>query len=151
MRPLVPFILILFLTAGAASSLSGKEKNNLLRKTKERVGGVTKKLAEPITDPKAAFSYWFDFDPRIERGEKKNRNILPLIVSSPERGFGLGLKYAQESLWNKKDVVRVQMIQTLKSKSSYQLKYQFPPNVFTRIGGEPIRTGERKRIRAGTL
>lgn len=117
------------------SSIQSQEKN-LLEKTGQVMGEVTKKIAEPIVDPKAAFSYWFDFDPRIERGEKKNFNILPLFVSSPERGQGFGVKYAQESLWRKNDIIKIHAIQTLKGKSAYQLNYHLPPTLMTKAGGE---------------
>ncbi|OGR82026.1 MAG: hypothetical protein A2636_07250 [Elusimicrobia bacterium RIFCSPHIGHO2_01_FULL_64_10] len=86
-------------------------------------------LAPAAADDRA-FSTWLDFNPQIERGEKKNYNLLPLFVSSPERGQGFGLKYAQQSLLNREDVVRVQAIQTLLGKSSYDLVYEFPPRSF---------------------
>lgn len=135
------FFSLLFLQIFSSFFISAKENNKLIEKTKKTVEKVTKKIAEPITDPKAAFSYWFDFDPRIERGEKTNFNILPLVVVSPERGFGLGLQFAQESLLRKKDIVRIRTIQTLKNKSSYRFIYQLPPSfikhrLFDRAGGE---------------
>ncbi len=141
-------ILMLCLLADAFTPALAQEKKNkfiknnkIIQKTGETVGKVTKKLAEPITDPKAAFSYWFDFDPLIQSGEKTNINFLPLVVSSPERGFGLGLKYAQESLIRKSDVVRIHTVQTLKNKSAYRLSYQLPPSFFSQsilehVGGE---------------
>jgi len=89
--------------------------------------------AEPV---KKFVTNWLDYNPAIERGEKKNYNILPLFVSSPERGQGFGIKYAQESLLAKKDVIRLQAVQTLKNKSSYELKYEFPPDLIHRFGGE---------------
>ncbi len=85
---------------------------------------------------KKTFSYWFDFDPRIEKGEKKNINILPLIVFTPEKGFGLGLKFAQESFLKKKDIIKLTTIQTLKSKSEYRVIYKFPRNIFRKFTGE---------------
>ncbi len=91
----------------------------------------------PIKKIEKAVSTWFDYNPSIASGEKKNYNILPLFVSSPERGQGFGIKYAQESLFAKKDVIWVQAVQTLKSKSSYEFKYEFPPNIINhRLGAE---------------
>jgi len=107
-----------------------EKKKTLLKRTGENIVRISRQLAKPITDPKATFSTWFDFNPQIERGERKNYNILPLFVSSPERGQGFGIKYAQESLINKHDVIRIQAIQTVKNSSSYQLKYEFPPDLF---------------------
>ncbi len=101
-----------------------------------RADKLINKITEPIRDPKKAVSTWFDYNPQIETGEKKNYNILPLFVSSPERGQGLGIKYAQESLFAKKDVIRVQAVQTAKNKSSFELKYEFPPEMIHRFGGE---------------
>jgi len=89
--------------------------------------------AEPV---KKFVSTWFDYNPQIESGEKKNYNVLPLFVSSPERGQGFGIKHAQESLLAPKDILRLQAVQTLKNKSSYELKYEFPPGLMRRIGGE---------------
>lgn len=107
----------------------------VIEKTGDVVTGVADKITEPIRDPRSAVSTWFDYNPAIERGEKKNYNVLPLFVSSPERGQGFGVKYAQESLFGKKDVIRVQAVQTLKGKSSYELNYEFPPDMF-RFGAE---------------
>lgn len=109
---------------------------NGIKKTGETVENVAKTIVEPILNPKAAVSRWFDYDPRLETGEKKNFNILPLFVSSPERGIGFGIKFAQKSLLNKNDLVHLQAIQTLKSKSAYRIKYLFPPDFFRKIGAE---------------
>ena len=114
----------------ARPSLLAQEEKTLINKTSEATGKLSQKIAEPVRNPMAAFSTWFDFNPRVESGEKKNYNILPLFVSSPERGQGFGIKYAQMSLINRRDVIRMQAIQTLKGKSSYHLKYEFPPDVF---------------------
>ncbi len=123
-----------------AAPLSGAEINNAAKKVIKKTGAVIGNaggvLSEPIRNPRAAVRRWFDYDPRIESGEKKNFNILPLIVSSPERGFGFGLKFAEASFWRKSDVVRVQAVQTLKNKSSFEIKYELPPEMFAQAGGE---------------
>ena len=145
--------LLILLILGKSPTAHSEEKKNLIKdnkiiqktgqtikKTGEAVGEAVEKvsqtIAEPILNPKAARSHWFDFDPQIESGEKKNINILPLVVSSPERGFGLGLKFAQESMFRKSDVLRIHTVQTLKNKSSYRLSYKLPPNLFKKAGGE---------------
>ena len=95
----------------------------VINKTGEVVTGVAETITDPILNPRKAVMTWFDYNPAIESGEKKNYNILPLFVSSPERGQGFGIKYAQESLFAKKDVIWVQAVQTLKNKSSVEIKY----------------------------
>ena len=134
---------ILLLFPNPLFSQEKEGRKNLIEKTVEKTGqtvkGMTQMITEPIRDPKAAFSTWFDYNPEIERGEKKNYNLLPLFVSSPERGQGFGLKYAQQSLLKKDDILRIQAVQTLKNKSSYELMYEFPPNILSwasRFGGE---------------
>jgi len=128
--------LIYILTAWG-SLLYSQSPKEFLRKTGKTLNNVKNKITEPIRDPKKAVSTWFDYNPRIESGEAKNYNILPLFVSSPERGQGFGVKYAQESLLGSKDVVHLQAIQTLKDKSSYKVEYEFPPDVIHhRLGAE---------------
>lgn len=105
--------------------------------TGRALDGAAHKVMEPIRDPHSAFATWFEFDPKVESGEKPNFNILPLFVSSPERGQGFGIKVARESLFKKKDVIRAQAVQTLKNRSSYRLVYEFPPDMVTaNLGGE---------------
>ena len=109
----------------------------IIHRTGEVMTGAADTITEPFLNPKKALSTWFDYNPHIQSGEKKNYNVLPLFVSSPERGQGFGVKYAQESLLVHKDVLRLQAVQTLKSKSSYELKYEFPPqSLIRRFGGE---------------
>lgn len=107
-----------------------------IKKGNEFIGKVAQKVTEPIRDPKTAFSYWFDFDPRIIAGEKKNFNLVPLFASSPERGVGFGFMFAQESLWKKNDVIKVNAIQTLKNKSLYSFGYQLYPGMVQKISSE---------------
>ena len=139
------FAILLFLLTSSAWGANPVEKilkdagaagKAVIKKTGDAVTGVADKVSEPIRNPRKAVSTWFDYNPAIERGERKNYNILPLFVSSPERGQGFGVKYAQESLFGKKDVIRVQAVQTLKNKSCYEFKYEFPPNMFHKIGAE---------------
>jgi outer membrane protein assembly factor BamA len=120
---------VLLSGAGSAESLR--------RKTGKALGKAAEKVMEPIRNPQSAFTTWFEFDPRIESGEKANFNILPLFVSSPERGQGFGVKLARESLFKNKDIIRVQAIQTIKNRSSYRLGYELPPDLISaNFGGE---------------
>ena len=138
LNPLSKKLALFIFFASLASPLFPAE-NTLIEKTGQAIGSVAQKIAEPIRDPKAAISTWFDFNPRIESGEKTDYNVLPLFVSSPERGQGFGVKYAQASLLKRNDVLRIQAIQTLKNKSGYELRYELPPNlvsVLSRFGGE---------------
>ncbi len=132
-------LLIAPLCLTADLSFSG-DKNpddkNIIARTAGVIGGVTSTLAEPVLNPRAAFARWFEFNPQIEKGEKPNFNVLPLFISSPERGQGLGVKFARESLWKKHDVVRTHVLHTLKNKQEYRLKYEFPPHFMERWGGE---------------
>ena len=112
---------------------TGKAVEQAGKKTVQTVNDVAKTLTEPIRDPKAAMSRWFDFDPRLETGERTNFNVLPLFVSSPERGVGFGIKFAQESLLKKQDLIGLQIVQTLKGKSSYRLNYSLPPHFFKQL------------------
>lgn len=123
---------------GKAAEKAGKTLEKAAEKTGNAVEKAAQTVIEPITDPKAAFSRWFDFDPRIQSGERTNFNILPLFVSSPERGVGFGVKAAREGLFKKGDLVNAQIIHTAKNKDAYHFKYEFPANRFTfnRLGGE---------------
>ncbi len=130
------FILVLVIFANTGSKPASAEDKNLILRTAGMIGGMTQTITEPVRNPRAAFSRWFEFNPEIEKGAKPNFNVLPLFISSPERGQGLGLKMARESLWKKHDVVRAHILHTLKNKQEYRLKYEFPPDFMERWGGE---------------
>ena len=133
------FLAVILCWTAAVPPAFCQEEIPLMKKAGQALNGVAQTISKPIRDPRGTFSTWFDFNPEIERGEKKNYNILPLFVSSPERGQGFGVKYAQASLLKRDDVIRLQAVQTLKNKSSYELKYEFPPNIVSipaRFGGE---------------
>ena len=100
----------------------------LKEKTTLAMATVADTVSEPVMKPRSALARWFEYDPRLETGERKNFNILPLFVSSPERGTGLGVKFAEEALWEKKDILSAQAVQTVKNKSSYNIKYEFSPD-----------------------
>lgn len=117
-------------------SLAYSAERTMMSKAGDVLEDVKDTITEPIKDPKAAFSRWFDFNPEIESGKKKNYNILPLVIASPERGFGLGIKYAQEAILRKRDVFRVHALQTVKNKQEYRLGYEFPPEPEKKWGGE---------------
>ncbi len=131
------------------SAVAGKSPKEILKpkvilqKTGEAVNMVgdavtlvTEKISEPIRDPKAAVSTWFDYNPLIESGEKKNINILPLFVTSPERGQGVGIEFAQESVLKKQDLLRFHIVHTLKNRSSFELFAEPPPKTFANCGVE---------------